>query len=193
MTTTDFEITETLGDSTLDPQKNPVSGQPHIEISESQASSFQIHPDLCGPTPIVDAELTGICDSNGVDSARKEPGRGLVLDAEDAKICMTLMTRLIEHFTPTLFTPPPTSHMECTDALAGVWMTLVIQPAISNDGVYKPLETLESMKGLDLEKEGLCRSCTEDKRREWTDEQCSIWQMMDDWLELPDHQVPVAS
>ena len=67
----------------------------------------------------------------------------------DAKRCTQLMTRFIDHFTPILFTPPATPHMACTDVFADTWMSLVIQHAIENDSVYKPLETLERMKGTD--------------------------------------------
>lgn len=107
-----------------------------------------------------------------------------VLFRGDAEICMTLMTRIIEHFSPILFTPAATRHMECTDVFADTWMTLVIQPALDNDGVYKPLETLERMKSIDWGKEGLCPSCVIEKKEEWTEEQRTVWRLMDNWLEL---------
>ena len=97
---------------------------------------------------------------------------------------MTLMTRFIEHFTPILFTPAATPHMACTDVFADSWMKLVIQPALDNDGVYKPLETLERMKNIDWDKEGLCPSCVVEKREEWSEEQRTVWRLMDTWLEL---------
>jgi predicted lipoprotein with Yx(FWY)xxD motif len=106
-----------------------------------------------------------------------------VLSAADSRICTALMTRLIEHFTPTLFTAPAASHMKCTDAFAGSWLPLVIQPAIENDGVYKPLETLQRIKEIDWEAHGLCSSCTIEKREEWTEEQRNIWDLIDSWLE----------
>lgn len=100
----------------------------------------------------------------------------------DAKLCEHLMFRIIEHFTPILFTPPATSHMACTDVFADTWMTLVIQPALENDGVYKPLESLEQLKDIDWAKEGLCPSCVMEKLEEWTEEQRYIWKAMDKWL-----------
>ena len=106
-----------------------------------------------------------------------------ILSRDDAEICMTLMTRFIEHFTPILFTPAATPHMACTDVFADTWMRLVIQPALDNDGVYKPLETLERMKSIKWNKEGLCPSCVVEKREEWSEEQRTVWRLMDSWLE----------
>lgn len=120
-----------------------------------------------------------------VDPSRSNPdAHQTILSQSDADICTRLMTHLIDHFTPILFTPPATSHMACTDVFADTWMSLVIQPAIENDGVYKPLETLELMKGIDWEKEGLCPSCVKEKHEEWTDEQMNVWKAMDAWLGL---------
>ena len=107
-----------------------------------------------------------------------------VLSRGDAEICMTLMTRFIEYFTPILFTPAATPHMACTDVFADTWMELVIQPALDNDGVYKPLETLDRMKSIDWNKEGLCPSCVVEKREEWSEEQRTVWRLMDSWLEM---------
>lgn len=107
-----------------------------------------------------------------------------VLSPGDAEICTTLMTRFIEHFTPILFTPAVAAHMACTDVFADTWMQLVIQPALNDDGVYKPLETLERMKSIDWAKEGLCPSCVVEKREEWSEEQRTVWRLMDSWLEL---------
>ena len=107
-----------------------------------------------------------------------------VLSRGDTEICMTLMTRFIEHFTPILFTPAATPHMACTDVFADTWMKLVIQPALDNDGVYKPLETLERIKSIDWGKEGLCPSCVVEKREEWSEEQKTVWRLMDSWLEV---------
>ncbi|KAG6865149.1 hypothetical protein C0991_004831 [Blastosporella zonata] len=80
------------------------------------------------------------------------------LSPADAKLCTQLMERLIDYFTPVLFTPPATPHMACTDVFADTWMSLVIQPAIEDDGVYKPLETLERIKSIDWAKAGLCKA-----------------------------------
>ncbi|KAG6828910.1 hypothetical protein H0H92_006361 [Tricholoma furcatifolium] len=100
------------------------------------------------------------------------------------QLCARLMERIIEYFTPILFTPPATPHMACTDVFADTWMRLVITPAIENNGVYKPLETLERIKGIDWEKEGLCEACVKEKNEEWSEEQQNIWKAMDAWLEL---------
>jgi hypothetical protein len=105
-----------------------------------------------------------------------------VLSSEDAAVCTELMTRLIEHFTPILFTPAATPHMECPDLFAETWMPLVIQPAIEDDGVYKPLENLQRIKEIDWAKHGLCASCVIEKREEWEGEQRIVWDLMDTWL-----------
>ncbi|KAK1236377.1 hypothetical protein PQX77_000361 [Marasmius sp. AFHP31] len=94
----------------------------------------------------------------------------------------TIMPRLIDQFTPIIFTPPPTSHMECTDIVADRWMSLVIAPALEGGGTGKPLEVLDAMKALNWEKEGVCGDCTRDKRDEWTEEQRTIWRLLDGWI-----------
>jgi hypothetical protein len=94
------------------------------------------------------------------------------------------MAHLIDYFTPLLFTPAATPHMACTDVFADKWMPLVIQPALEDDGVYKPLETLEQMRGVDWAKEGLCESCVREKLEEWREEQRKVWRLIDEWLRL---------
>ena len=108
--------------------------------------------------------------------------RGHVLSASDARTCRGLMKGIMEHFTPILFTPTTTSHMACTDVFAETWMQLVIQPAIENDGVYKPLETLQSIIDIDWGYHGLCSSCVVEKRAEWRKEQEDIWEKIDNWI-----------
>ncbi|PFH46073.1 hypothetical protein AMATHDRAFT_77826 [Amanita thiersii Skay4041] len=100
----------------------------------------------------------------------------------DARCCAMLMEKLIEHFTPILFTPATTPHMACTDVFADTWMTLIVQPALEDEGVYKPVETLERFKSIDWAKQGLCESCVVEKREEWTAEQHVIWDKIDRWL-----------
>jgi len=107
-----------------------------------------------------------------------------LLSPLDSQRCMRLMTHFIEHFSPILFTPPATPHMACTDVFADTWMGLVIQPAIDDEGVYKPLETLERIKHVDWAKAGLCSACVLEKNAEWTEEQEMIWRLMDQWLDL---------
>ena len=67
-------------------------------------------------------------------------------------------------------------------------MDLVIQPAIENDGVYKPLETLQRIIEIDWAKEGLCSECVQEKRSEWQEEQQIVWSKLDDWLNLQGNQ-----
>jgi hypothetical protein len=92
------------------------------------------------------------------------------------------MTQIIDHFTPILFTPPATPHMSCTDVFADTWMSLVISPAIENDGVYKPIETLEQMKEINWSSHGLCNACIVEKREEWSEEQVKVWALVGKWL-----------
>ncbi|KAJ7589625.1 hypothetical protein C8J56DRAFT_36489 [Mycena floridula] len=96
--------------------------------------------------------------------------------------CSKLMASIIDYFTPMLFTPPATSHMACTDVFADTWMPLVIKPALGDDGVYKPIETLDRIKAIDWGTNGLCHSCLADKKAEWSEEQETIWQLVDQWL-----------
>jgi hypothetical protein len=110
------------------------------------------------------------------------------LSPADARRCAQLMHQLIEYFTPVLFTPATTSHMACTDVFADTWMTLVIQPALECDGVYKPLEMLQMMMEVDWVKEGLCETCLHDKKVEWTAEQVTVWSKLDRWLGLSGSQ-----
>ncbi|KAJ7126904.1 hypothetical protein C8R44DRAFT_616887 [Mycena epipterygia] len=107
-----------------------------------------------------------------------------VLSPLDSQRCMHLMTHLIEYFSPLLFTAPATRHMACTDVFADTWMKLVIQPAIDDEGVYKPLETLERIKRVDWAEAGLCSACCSEKNAEWTEEQLTVWRLMDQWLGL---------
>lgn len=92
------------------------------------------------------------------------------------------MEGIMGHFTPILFTPATTSHMACTDVFAETWMPLVIQPAIEDDGVYKPLETLQKVIDIDWGHHGLCPSCVVEKRAEWRVEQEDIWEKIDSWI-----------
>ncbi|KAG6845268.1 hypothetical protein H0H87_011677 [Tephrocybe sp. NHM501043] len=131
-------------------------------------------PDDHSPSPPPSVSETG--------TASAAPSRPL--SPADAKLCTQLMEQIINHFTPILFTPPATPHMACTDVFADTWMPLVIQPAIEDDGVYKPLETLERIKNIDWGKAGLCAACVKEKAEEWSEEQQNIWTMMDTWVGL---------
>ncbi|OJA14272.1 hypothetical protein AZE42_08832 [Rhizopogon vesiculosus] len=130
-----------------------------------------------------------ILDPENSNSTNGSPGSlepRHVLPPADVERCRSLMNGIVEHFTPILFTPPATLHMACTDVFADRWMSLVIQPAISNSGVYKPLEMLEQIKQIDWAAEGLCAACVREKREEWTQEQEDVWKKMDLWL-TPEH------
>ncbi|KAL0574152.1 hypothetical protein V5O48_007815 [Marasmius crinis-equi] len=105
----------------------------------------------------------------------------------------TIMPRLIDQFTPIIFTPPPTSHMECTDIVADRWMSLVITPALEDGGTGKPLEVLHAMKGLEWEKEGVCTDCARDKKDEWTEEQRTIWRLLDGWITEAENTIKSSS
>ncbi|KAI0697299.1 hypothetical protein C8T65DRAFT_26069 [Cerioporus squamosus] len=96
--------------------------------------------------------------------------------------CDALLEHLIAHFTPILFTVATAGHMACTDVLAEKWMTLVIQTALDDNGLCRPLETLERIIAIDWEKEGLCPECVKDKREEWRREQRDVWARLDEWL-----------
>ena len=108
--------------------------------------------------------------------------KGSQLAEFDVRLCENLMTRVIDHFTPILFTPATTPHMGCTDVFADTWMTCVISPAIESGGVYRPIETLERMRSLDWVKHGLCSACVEEKDKEWREEQENVWNMIERWL-----------
>ena len=81
---------------------------------------------------------------------------------------------MVDHFTPTLFTPAATPHRACTDVLADTWMDLVISPALMDGGVGRPLETLERMKNIPWADKGLCAECVQEKAQEWTEEQENV-------------------
>jgi len=110
--------------------------------------------------------------------------KGSQLAEFDVRLCENLMMRVIDHFTPILFTPATTPHMGCTDVFADTWMTCVISPAIESGGVYRPIETLERMRSLDWVKHGLCSACVEEKDKEWREEQENVWNMIERWLEM---------
>ncbi|TFK65668.1 hypothetical protein BDN72DRAFT_845263 [Pluteus cervinus] len=94
-----------------------------------------------------------------------------------------LMTKTIDLFSPTLFTAPATPHMACTSTFAEHWLRLVIEPGIADQGVYKPLESLERFKNIDWASHGLCPSCVKEKGEEWTEEQNSYWRLLDAWID----------
>lgn len=80
--------------------------------------------------------------------------------------------------------------MTCTDVFAETWMPLVIQPALENGGLCRPLETLQAIADLDWAANGLCDECVKAKHEEWRSEQEDIWNRMGNWLELPKDKIP---
>ena len=64
-------------------------------------------------------------------------------------MCKSLITRVIDHFTLMLFTPATTSHMGCTNVFVYTWMACVILFATKSGRVYRLIETLERIGGLD--------------------------------------------
>ncbi|KAI5997678.1 hypothetical protein F5J12DRAFT_906949 [Pisolithus orientalis] len=113
-------------------------------------------------------------DNSQGDIVEDSKTRHSVLSPADVERRGRLMAGIVDHFTPILFTPPATPHMACTGVFADQWMSLVIPSAISDGGVYKPLETLESIKQLDWAAEGLCP--------DWTEEQAVVWEKVGSWL-----------
>ena len=102
----------------------------------------------------------------------------------DRALCETLLEKVIAHFTPILYTPAAGLHMQCTDVFAEYWMPYVIQPSLEDDGVYKPMESLERIKNIDWEKAGLCPECAVEKRKEWSEEQEMVWNLIDEWIKV---------
>lgn len=98
--------------------------------------------------------------------------------------CKDLLDQLIAHFTPILFTVATAHHMKCTDVFADTWMPLVISPALGNNGLCKPIETLQTIMDLDWREQGLCVECVQAKREEWKGVQKEVWDKMDEWLGL---------
>jgi hypothetical protein len=49
--------------------------------------------------------------------------------------------------------------------------------------VYRPLESLETIKSINWVKKGLCPECVKDKREEWSDEQRIVWLRFGEWVD----------
>lgn len=121
--------------------------------------------------------------------AEKTLGAQFNLSSDLTKRCQRLLDDLVGHFTPILFTVATAGHMACTDVFAEQWMPLVIQPALENSGLCRPLETLQTTIILDWKGHGVCDECVADKREEWRNEQRAVWEKLDGWLGLLDKQV----
>lgn len=130
-------------------------------------------------------------DHDGTDipevAATDAPLASVSLPPDVLKQCKELLDQLIGHFTPILYTVATAGHMSCTDVLAETWMPLVIQPAFENNGLCKPIETLQAIIDLDWTTHGLCQECVIAKREEWKEEQETVWKKMDGWLGLQNH------
>lgn len=63
-------------------------------------------------------------------------------------------------------------------------MPFVLQPAIDNGGMYKPLETLKSTSEVDWKGVGVCDSCLAAKKKEWANEAGVVWEKLGGWLGL---------
>jgi hypothetical protein len=76
--------------------------------------------------------------------------------------------------------------MACTDAFAEHWMSWVISPALLDHtrGVSAPIEALRKICEIDWAKLGLCGECVQNKREEWKGEIDTIWEKMDEWLDI---------
>lgn len=98
-------------------------------------------------------------------------------------LCGRVMQQLVDYFTPVFFTIPTGSHMECTETFARNWMSLAIEPAIQNGGIYKPFETLRKIQEVDWKALGLCDECCEEKHDEWEQEADNIWLKIQKWID----------
>ena len=132
-----------------------------------------------------------------------------IISKEESERIHRLLQRVSDHFSNTVFQPPPAGHMDCTDALASLWSEKVSIPALTgsvvsrfdimqdyniedeegdNDelvmGVDKPIETLKILIRMDWEGMGVCDSCAKTKRRDWREEIKDVWNRIDDWMEL---------
>lgn len=189
MTTSDFDMTDKI-ERTLDPQNSSSRSSGGETESDSEITVKSIPQDSnLDASLIVNGNSSQELDTFLRDA---ETTPIVTLSPETSQICVTLMSRIVEYFTPILFTVATTSHMECTDVLAETWMPLVIQPAIRDSEMYKPLESLERIKSIDWVKHGLCASCTGEKREEWTNEQKTFWKLIDTWLKAVDDAVDFA-
>lgn len=134
-----------------------------------------------------DNEEASVAKDSEADPALSPSATSLPPDI--VRRCKALLDDVINHFTPILFTVATAGHMQCTDTLAETWMPLVIQPALENNGLCRPIETLQAIIDLDWGKHGLCMECVANKREEWKGEQEIVWNKLDDWLGLKDQSL----
>ncbi|TCD62151.1 hypothetical protein EIP91_007279 [Steccherinum ochraceum] len=127
-------------------------------------------------------EHDGEGDANIEAPSQAEAAPSVHVPPDVLQRCKDLLDQLIAHFTPILFTVATAGHMACTDVLAETWMPLVIQPALENNGLCRPIETLQAIIDLDWGTHGLCQECVAEKVEEWKGEQAVVWNKMDEWL-----------
>lgn len=104
------------------------------------------------------------------------------LPAAVTERCAALQEQLIAHFTPILFTVATAGHMTCTDVFAETWMPDVIAPALADNGLCRPIETLRKIQEIRWEDKGVCAECCAAKREEWDEEIRAVWEKVDEWL-----------
>jgi len=105
------------------------------------------------------------------------------LSPRTLRICHHLLASLIADFTPVLFTVGAASHMACTDIVADRWMDDVITPALADDGVGRPLETLARMAAWPWKDKGVCNECVESMKVEWSETASKVWEKVGRWVE----------
>ncbi|KZV96700.1 hypothetical protein EXIGLDRAFT_732500 [Exidia glandulosa HHB12029] len=91
-----------------------------------------------------------------------------------------VLEALIDRFTPALFTMPAARHMKCTDRIVHEWDERVLQPALALNGagLSAPIETLERIKGIPWTDLGICSSCVDSLKDEWTGLQVELWDIL---------------
>lgn len=58
----------------------------------------------------------------------------------------------------------------------------VIAPALENNGLCCPIETLRAIQAVRWEEKGVCAECCEQKRAEWEEEVKVVWGKLDTWI-----------
>lgn len=151
-----------------------------MQIQKALFYTLATHANLQHDEPEVLAP--GLSVPQNAVTMDQTPTAQFNLSPELTKRCQKLLDDLVGHFTPILFTVATAGHMACTDVFAEQWMPLVIQPALENSGLCRPLETLQTVIDLDWKAHGMCDECVKEKREEWCDEQRAIWRKLDGWL-----------
>lgn len=99
-------------------------------------------------------------------------------------ILNSLMTLIIETYSPTLYEPGRSSfHMACSDVLGSKWGEFVGHPGMEAGEVYQPLESLERIGGMPWGEAGVCDQCVRDLRGKWGEEKGEIWGRMEGWIQ----------